>query len=80
MTDDKALDTIREVIWAISQPVAQQQMPAVDPADVRSVLIDAGTGLYGSGEASGPPTQGRATRAAELAIAEIKRQLKTPKP
>jgi cell division GTPase FtsZ len=75
---DKALDTIRDVIWAISQPNAQQQMPAVDIADLRSALVDAGTGLYGSGEASGPPKQGRATRAAELAIAEIKRQLKAP--
>jgi cell division GTPase FtsZ len=80
MSDDKALDTIRDVIWAISQPVAQQQMPAVDPADVRSALIDAGVGLYGSGEASGDPGQGRATRAAEIAIAEIKRQLKAPTP
>jgi cell division GTPase FtsZ len=80
MTDDKALDTIREVIWAISQPVEQQNLIGIDTADVRSALIDAGTGLYGSGEASGPPDQGRARRAAELAIAEIKRQLKTPRP
>jgi len=39
-------------------------------------MIDAGTGLYGSGEVAGPPDQGRAT----LAVAEIKRQLKTPSP
>ena len=79
MSDDKALDTIREVVWAISQPNAQQQMPAVDIADLRSALVNAGTALYGSGEASGPPAQGRATRAAEIAIAELKRQLKAPK-
>jgi len=36
MSEDKALDTIREVIWAISQPTAQQQMPAIDVADLRS--------------------------------------------
>ena len=70
MSDDKTLDTIREVVWAISQPVAQQQMPAVDPADLRAVFSDAGTALYGSGEASGPPEQSRATRAAELASRE----------
>jgi cell division GTPase FtsZ len=80
MTDDKALDTIREVIWTISQPVAQQNLIGIDPADVRSALIDAGTGLYGSGEVAGPPDQGRAKRATELAIAEIKRQLKMPSP
>jgi hypothetical protein len=54
-------------------------MPAVDIADLRSTLVNAGTGLYGSGDASGQPEQGRATRAAELAIAEIKRQLKSKK-
>ena len=75
MPDDKALDTIREVIWAISQPNAQQQMPGVDIADLRTVLLDAGTALYGSGEASGQPKQGRATRAAEAAIVDLKRKL-----
>jgi cell division GTPase FtsZ len=78
MSGDKALDTIREVIWTISQPNAQQHMPAVDVADLRTVLVDAGTALYGSGEASGQPEQGRATKAAEIAIAAIKRQLRKP--
>ena len=76
--NDKALDTIRDVIGAISQPNAQQHMPGVDIADLRTVLRDAGTALYGSGEVSGQPEQGRATRAAEIAIAEIKRQLRKP--
>ena len=50
----------------------------VDLADFRAILKDAGPAVFGEGEASGQPEQGRATKAAEIAIAEIKRQLKTP--
>ena len=50
----------------------------VDPADLRAIFKDAGPAVFGEGEASGQPEQGRATRAAEIAIAEIKRQLKAP--
>ena len=44
----------------------------VDPADMVAVFRNAGEAFYGVGEASG---EGRATRAAELALADLKRQL-----
>ncbi len=75
MTEKDALDMVAGVIKAMAGPVAGVDMPAVDVADMRAVFKEAGGALYGSGEATG---EGRATRAAVLAISDIKRQLERP--
>jgi len=48
-----------------------------DFADLRAALIDGGRAVFGEGEASGPD---RALKAAEAAIADIRRQLRGQAP
>ena len=49
-----------------------QGLICLDFADVASVMQDSGRGVVGIGEAAG---EGRAVRAAEAAISDLKRQL-----
>ncbi|MFT4012699.1 MAG: hypothetical protein QM682_04685 [Paracoccus sp. (in: a-proteobacteria)] len=75
MQDDFALNRIAEVIQAMTQPVARQSLPAVDLADMRAVFTEAGPALHGTGTAFGKPGDGRAARAAQLALADLNLQL-----
>lgn len=65
---------IHAVIRAVSDLLTQgPRLPAVDPADLRGLLGDCGgVGVAGHGVASGP---GRATKAAEAAMADLEDQL-----
>ena len=49
----------------------------LDFADVSSVMLDGGRGVVGIGEAAG---EGRAVKAAEAAILDLKRQLAAMQP
>lgn len=65
---------IYAAIRAVSDLLTQgPRLPAVDPADLRGLFDDCGgVGVAGYGVASGP---GRATKAAEAALADLKAQL-----
>ena len=79
MTDDPALDEIAAVIRATTSLVTNEpNLIGFDFAELRDAFKDGGTAVFGQGEAAGPPKEGRATKAAEIAIAEIKRQLRKP--
>jgi hypothetical protein len=68
-------DRITAVVAAITRLVTDPpNLIGIDIADFRAVFIDGGPALFGQGEASGP---GRATRAAEAAMNDIRRQLRT---
>ena len=78
MSDDPAHDRMAAIIKAVSELVTQP--PTVigfDFADLRAALHDKGRAVFGQGEASG---ENRAVRAAELALADIKRQLRPARP
>lgn len=45
---------------------------------LRDAFKDAGRAVFSEGEAAGPPGQDRAIRAAEAAIADLKRKLRQP--
>lgn len=69
------LDVIREVVFSYTGPLQQRSWPAIDCADYLAVFSQEETGgraLVGQGEAQG---EGRAVKAAELALADLKRQL-----
>jgi hypothetical protein len=71
----QAQDRITAIVAAITRLVTDPpNLIGIDIADCRAVFIDGGPALFGQGEASGP---GRATRAAEAAMDDIKRQLRT---
>lgn len=71
MPDDPALDLVAAIVRSIAEPLTQQpRLPALDPADVRSVLLNGGRAVFGQGEAEG---ENRAVAAAELAMADLKR-------
>ena len=70
---DPALDHLTELVRSLVGIMQNGQWPAVDLADERAVLEDAGQGAVGIGEASG---LGRAKIAAKLAIADLRAQLK----
>ena len=72
MGDDPAHDRIAAVIKAVSDLVTQPPtLIGFDFADARAALHDKGRAVFGQGEASG---ENRAVRAAELALADIRRQ------
>lgn len=76
MSDDAALDQMTAIIRTMSQPLAQQPaIPAIDSADYRLAFRNGGRGHFGEGEAAGAPEDGRATRAAELALRALRRSL-----
>jgi cell division GTPase FtsZ len=74
MTDDPVLDRIRRVVLMIRNLYDQNppNLIGLDPTDVRSGLINGGLAAFGEGDATG---EGRATKAAERAIADLKRQI-----
>ncbi|UEM03277.1 hypothetical protein JL101_025450 [Skermanella rosea] len=59
-------------IRSITDLLMTQGLICLDFADVSSVMRAGGTAVVGLGEAAG---EGRATRAAEAAILDVKRQL-----
>lgn len=71
---DPAHDRIAAAIRAITDLVTAEPppIPCVDIVDLRHVLFDAGSAVFGQGEAEGPD---RAIRAADAALADIRRQL-----
>ena len=74
MPDDPAHDRITAILAAITGLVTgEPTIPCVDIVDLRHVLVDAGRAVFGQGEAEGPD---RAIRAADAAIADIRRQLR----
>lgn len=71
-----AFDVIQEVVFSYTGPLEQRSWPALDFADYRVVFSQEDTGglaLVGQGEAQG---EGRAIKAAELALADLRRQLR----
>jgi len=60
------------VIRSITDLLMIQGLICLDFMDVSSVMRDSGRGVVGIGEAAG---EGRAVRAAEAAILDVKRQL-----
>ncbi|GGN51243.1 hypothetical protein GCM10011349_23640 [Novosphingobium indicum] len=67
---DPALDRMTEFVGTLVK-IMDQQLIAVDLADVRAVLKETGgRGAIGIGEASGP---NRAIEAAKLAILDLER-------
>ena len=78
LSSDPALDLIATIVRAVSEPLAQQpRPPALDPADLRTVLLNGGRAAFGRGEAEG---ENRAAIAAEHAIADLKRFMRENKP
>ena len=74
---DPAHDRITAVIWAITALLIDEHtIPCVDLVDLRHVLVDAGCAVCGQGEAEGP---GRAIRAADAALDDLRRQLREMK-
>jgi hypothetical protein len=74
-TERQAQNRITAVVAAITRLVTDPpNLIGIDIADYRAVFGKGGPALFGQGEASGP---GRATRAAEAAMDDIRRQLGT---
>ncbi len=73
-SDDPAHDRIAAIIKAVSELVTQPPtLLGFDFADLRQGLVDEGLAPFGEGEATG---ENRATHAADLAIDDIRRQLR----
>jgi cell division protein FtsZ len=71
LTDDPAHDEIAAVIRAITGLVTGPPcLIGFDFADLRLALLNQGRAVFGQGEAEGPD---RARRAADAAIADLKR-------
>lgn len=68
---DPGIDRIAATVRAMVEIMRHGNWPPVDLADERAVLTDAGIGAIGVGEASG---NGRARKAAMLAVADLMRQ------
>ena len=83
--DDPALDAVREAVRAVTDLLTHVTLIGIDFADVRTVLhrdgLDGqgggGPAVLGTGEVSGPADGGRAVQAAEAAIADFRRQLRS---
>lgn len=74
MGDDPAHDRVAAIIKAVSELVTQPPtLIGFDFADLRQGLADQGRAVFGQGEATG---ENRAIRAAELALADLRRQLR----
>jgi cell division protein FtsZ len=72
LSDDPAHDAIAAAIRAITGLVTgPPNLIGFDFADLRLALIEQGRAVFGQGEAEGPD---RARRAAEAALADLKRQ------
>ena len=74
VSDDPAHERIAAIVKAVTELVTQPPtLLGFDFADLRQGLVDQGPGVFGQGEASG---ENRAVRAAELALADLRRQLR----
>jgi cell division protein FtsZ len=70
---DRAHDRVTAILAAITGLVTgPPNLIGFDVADLRDALIDGGRAVFGQGEADGPD---RARRAADAAIADLKRGL-----
>ena len=79
MSDDPAQDEIAAVIRATTSLVTNEpNIVGFDFVFLRDAFKDGGRAVFGEGEAAGPAKEGRATRAAEAAIADLKRKLRQP--
>jgi len=73
LSDDPAHDEIAAVIRATTTLVTNEpNLVGFDFADLRAALHRQGNAVFGEGEAAGPD---RARRAAEAAIAGLKRKM-----
>ena len=74
MNDDPAHDRIAAIVKAVTELVTRPPtLLGFDFADLRQGLVDQGPGVFGQGGAS---CENRAVRAAELALADLRRQLR----
>jgi len=64
--------SVTSAVRAVADLTTKQGLVCLDLADVRAVFSRGGIAVSGVGEAEGP---GRAIRAAEAAIADLRRQL-----
>jgi hypothetical protein len=76
VSDDPAHDEIAAVIRATASLVTNEpNIVGFDFVFLRDAFKDGGRAIFGEGESAGPPGQDRAIRAAEAAIANLKRKL-----
>lgn len=74
MPPDPAHDRITAILAAITGLVTgPPNLIGFDFADLRAALVDGGRAVFGQGEAEGP---GRAIRAADAALDDIRAQLR----
>jgi cell division GTPase FtsZ len=79
MPDDPALNEIAALIRATTSLVTNEpNIVGFDFVYLRDAFKDGERAVFGEGEAAGPAKEGRATRAAEAAIADLKRKLRRP--
>lgn len=71
---DPALDRMTEIVRSLVSIMRAGNLPAVDLADLRAVLGDAGRADSGVGAAEGPD---RARKAAALAVLDLHRTKQT---
>jgi cell division GTPase FtsZ len=69
-SEDRSTAVIRAITFLVTYP---PNLIGFDISDFRAVFIDGGRAVFGEGEAEGPD---RAIRAADAAIADIRRQLR----
>lgn len=79
MPDDPAFNEIVALIRATTSLVTNEpNVVGFDFVYLRDAFKDGGRAVFGEGENAGPSKEGRATRAAEAAIADLKRKLRQP--
>lgn len=70
---DEGILRVSAAVRAVSDLVHKPVIIGLDFADVRAVLHEGGLAFCGHGTASGP---GRATRATEAALADLREQIR----
>lgn len=72
--DDQPADPAYLFVRSLTEHLAQQPaLPGLDIADLRTALANGGRGYFGQAEASGP---NRAIKAAEAAMADLRRNIR----